>query len=642
VHQVALGLAAAHARGVVHRDIKPSNILLDAGSGRAKLTDFGLARVLAADASASQSGGIVGTPAYMSPEQILSPSRIDARSDIYSLGVVLYELLTGERPFRGLAHMVLQHVVHDEPRSPRSLNDSIPRDLETITLKCLAKEPARRYATAQALADDLEHWAKGQPIQARPIGAAERLIRWCRRNPAVGGLTAAAALLLVAGTLISSYFAIQAKGRAVESLANAKQANDNAAEASRNAKRAEENAAKAQANAAEARANLYAAQMNLAQRDWEAGSVAHVLELLETQHPRRTGEQDLRGWEWYYQERLCHDDLRTLTGTGAVHSVAFSPDGTRLASGCNDRTVKLWHAASGQELRTLTGHAGEVLSVAFSPDGTRLASADSDGTVKVWDPASGRHVSTLKGHTLAVWSVAFSPDERRLASASRDGTVKLWDVASGQELRTLKGHTGRVLSVAFSPDGTRLASAGEDRMVKIWDARPLTPQVRAEQEALGLVELLFSKGLVKTQVLEKLRGNRTISEAVRQKAFAFVDPCWNGVVYQQAVCWVDALFRKPILNPEAIESARINRALGEKLRQKAAALSDRWRKDADLLNDASWAIVRTPGADASAYRLALRQAKHACRLAPDNSNILTTLGVAQYRVGQYLPGRVLH
>jgi tetratricopeptide (TPR) repeat protein len=150
------------------------------------------------------------------------------------------------------------------------------------------------------------------------------------------------------------------------------------------------------------------------------------------------------------------------------------------------------------------------------------------------------------------------------------------------------------------------------------------------------VEFLFSKGLVKTRVLEKLRGNRTISEAVRQKAFVFVNPCWKGVVYQQAVCWVDSLFAKPILNPEAIESARNNRALGEELRQKAAALSDRRRKDADLLKDASWAIVRTPGADASAYCLALSQAKHACRLAPDNSKILTTLGVAQYRVGQYL------
>src|SRR5262249_52189925 len=154
-------------------------------------------------------------------------------------------------------------------------------------------------------------------------------------------------------------------------------------------------------------------------------------------------------------------------------------DGTRLASASQDGTVKLWDAASGQELRTLKGHKGRVWSVAFSPDGTRLASASQDGTVKLWDAGSGQELRTLQGHAIDVRRLEFFPDGTRLALD--------------------------VLGVAFSPDGTRLASAGVDGPVRIWDGRPLTSEVQAEQEARGLVEFLFSKGLVKTQVIESLR-----------------------------------------------------------------------------------------------------------------------------------------
>src|SRR5262249_9380743 len=167
VRQVALGLAAAHARGLVHRDIKPSNIMLEGTTGRAKITDFGLARPVQVGANKlTQSGAIAGTPPYMSPEQILTPGQVDTRSDVYSLGVVLYETLTGETPFRGARHEILQRVVTDEPVPPSRLR-KLPRDLETITLKCLAKEPTRRYQTAQELADDLQRFLRGEPVRAR-------------------------------------------------------------------------------------------------------------------------------------------------------------------------------------------------------------------------------------------------------------------------------------------------------------------------------------------------------------------------------------------------------------------------------------------------------------------------------------------
>jgi tetratricopeptide (TPR) repeat protein len=196
--QIADGLHAAHQAGLVHRDVKPANLLLDTATGRAKLTDFGLARLTELPSGVTQEGVIVGTPAYMSPEQARGAAP-DPRSDVYSLGATLYELLTGTPPFRGAAHLVLREVLEVEPRSPRRLNDAVPRDLETVCLKAMAKEPGRRYATAGELADDLRRWLRGEPVRARPVGPAERLWRWCRRRPLVAGLAAVALGLFAAG-----------------------------------------------------------------------------------------------------------------------------------------------------------------------------------------------------------------------------------------------------------------------------------------------------------------------------------------------------------------------------------------------------------------------------------------------------------
>ncbi len=213
---VSDALHYAHQRGVVHRDVKPSNVMIGEG-GAAFLMDFGLAKREAGEISMTLDGQVLGTPAYMAPEQARGESHaVGPRADVYSLGVVLYQLLTGELPFRGTQRMLLHQVVHDEPRPPRRLNDRIPRDLETICLKAMAKEPGRRYATAQAFAEDLRRWLKGEAIVARPVGRIERLLKWTRRNPLVAGLMAAVTVSLVGGTAVATYFAVDASQQATQ------------------------------------------------------------------------------------------------------------------------------------------------------------------------------------------------------------------------------------------------------------------------------------------------------------------------------------------------------------------------------------------------------------------------------------------
>jgi hypothetical protein len=197
--QVAEGLTAAHGAGLVHRDIKPANIILEHATGRAKIVDFGLARIAAQPSVITTDGLIQGTPEYMSPEQVSAPDGLDARSDVYCLGVTLYESLTGEPPFRGLPHLVLQQVQYDDPRPLHRLDDRIPRDLETICLTAMAKEPGLRYQSAKAMADDLQRWLDGHPIQARPVGTAGKVWRWSRRNRAIASLAAVLVMVVMTG-----------------------------------------------------------------------------------------------------------------------------------------------------------------------------------------------------------------------------------------------------------------------------------------------------------------------------------------------------------------------------------------------------------------------------------------------------------
>ncbi|HYW74101.1 MAG TPA: protein kinase, partial [Pyrinomonadaceae bacterium] len=555
--EICGAISYAHQRGVIHRDLKPANILVvDESEGQGlgdstvsrvelKVLDFGLARITEEDGAGasglSQAGQVRGTLPYMSPEQVSGdPGKIDVRTDIYALGVILYELLAERLPY-DFEHAALPQAIRiiceEDPkplsRARSELRDResgkaerIDRDVETITLKALEKEPERRYQSVAAMAEDVARYLTNQPIQARPPSALYQFRKLVARHKAPFALLAMVfALLLGVAIMMAMQSARIARERdkavAAERVAaeqrdvaqqarNAEREQRDAVEQARNAEQeqrllaeanlkraeeqrdlAEEQRTRAERQELSNRRLLYAAHMNLAQQAWENADAGRVEELLESHRPLSGGE-DLRGFEWYYLWRLSHRFFSNLRHNSYINSVAFSPDGKWLATGSDDGTVKLWDVGAGQELLTLKGHSGLVWSVAFSPDGKRLATASYDRTVKLWEAQTGQELATLKGHADNVYSVAFSPDGKTLASGSEDKTVKLWDALTKQELATLKGHAFGVHSVAFSPEGKTLASGSRDNTVKLWDAATRRELLTLKGHSGGVWSVAFS------------------------------------------------------------------------------------------------------------------------------------------------------
>jgi WD40 repeat protein len=456
--QVARAVYHAHQRRILHRDLKPGNILIDA-AGQPHVTDFGLAKHVGDATAQTLSGAIVGTPGYMAPEQAAGHNkRLTTVCDVYGLGAVLYELLAGRPPFRGeTALETLQLVLTQEPAPPSRLRPGVPRDLEVICLKCLRKEPEKRYDSALALAEDLERFGSGEAIRARAAGPAERAARWVRRHPARAALAAVSALaaLALVGVGVGQWYngRLEASNKALEES----NAQLTAAKAE-----LETSNQKIKAEQAKARRYFYDSQMTLveqARRDKQDG---RVVQLLRTSIPDDPEEEDPRRWEWHHLWREYHGEQSRLRGhKGAVTAVACSPDDRLIASGSADNTVKFWDAATGKELRTLTGHEARVTGVAFSPDGKRLATSSADRTVRIWDTATGKELLCFKKHAGAVTSLAFSPDGKHVASGSEDTTVRIWGADTGDVMREFKGHRRPVMAVAYSPDANTVASIGQ-------------------------------------------------------------------------------------------------------------------------------------------------------------------------------------
>lgn len=454
VEQLARAMQAAHEAHVLHRDLKPANVLL-AGDGTPKITDFGLAKKLDEEGK-TQTGDVMGTPSYMAPEQAQGKNKeLGPACDVYALGTILYECLTGRPPFKAATMMdTLMQVVHDEPVAPSRLNAKVPTDLETICLKCLSKDPAKRYDSALSLAEDLARFQRHEPIVARPVGRPERLWRWCRRNPSL----AAALVGLLVGTVLSTYFALQfyltawEAARRTTELAEQKQATELALKASELQRKRSDVVA-------------YASRIESAKQAFLRGECVGAQQILLTCDPK------LRGWEYDFVLGKTLPRLNLSGHTGSVTSVDFSPDGKRIVSASKDTLMKVWDARSGVEILTIKGHLDGVTSVNFSADGKRIASGSKDKTVRVWDAQTGVEVLCLMGHMNEVTSVAFHPNGKQLVSGSEDKTLTMWDCQTGEEILVFKGHTEGVLSVAFSADGKRIVSGGRDKRVMVWDAK---------------------------------------------------------------------------------------------------------------------------------------------------------------------------
>jgi WD40 repeat protein/serine/threonine protein kinase len=533
--QVCEGIHHAHQKGIIHRDIKPSNILISVHGDKAvpKIIDFGIAKAITQPLTdktfVTFQGQLLGTPEYMSPEQVdLATQDIDTRSDIYSLGVVLYELLAGVLPFEresferaGFAE--IQRTIRElEPASPsirltklgekakiiaasRStqvvpLARRLHRELEWIPLKAMRKDRCRRYRSASELADDVRNYLNGLPLIAGPETAVYRMQKFVRKHAGSVATVALVAVAIVLGFVFSIAMYLRAEDarqKEATARAQAEQATKKEATARADAEQAKEKEtiARTQAEQAEQatkqkaeelRRTLYVNSIQLADAKYREGNTNKVRELLAA------CPNDLRGWEW---DRINHtldqSEMSIATGQDGIVSLALSPDGKRVVSSGWDMTIKVWDMAKGSELVTIkVGDKKAYLqalyhgdldgwrqarlnlawSIAFSPNGKQIASGHESGEIKIWDAATGKQLKTLQAHKNPIDSIAFSLDGKRMASRAYE--IKLWDTSNWTELMSLhdRASTGMDSCVTFSPDGKRIASTGgEDDQIKVWD-----------------------------------------------------------------------------------------------------------------------------------------------------------------------------
>ncbi len=492
--QVAEALEYANRQGVLHRDVKPSNLLLDS-RGNVWVADFGLAKTAEAD-DLTHTGDILGTIRYMAPERF--SGHCDARSDVYSLGLTLYELVALRPAFQATdRHALIDRVRHGEPDRLKKVVPGVPRDLETIIAKAIARDPSARYATAGALAEDLQRFVEDRPIRARRVSASERLVRWCRRNPWIAGSIGVAASATVGLFVLALVYAADrdrfAKQQTIRVAEQTKATN----EITRLAGALERRGKALESSLAES-------TRRLAMLDFEHGRIAceqgqigpglvWMIESLRTATDagdpawRHAALASLSDWRRY------HTDLKGIfTHQGAVAAVAMSPDGAMVLTGSYDKTAQLWNAATGQPIGRPLSHERRIVAVAFSPDGKTVATGSYDKTARLWDASTGQPIGEPLPHHAEVLALAFSPDGKAILSGCWDQTARLWDVDTGQPTGKPLSHQSGVAAVAFSPDGKSIVTGCQDRTARLWDAGTGQPVAKPMEHPDAVVAVAFS------------------------------------------------------------------------------------------------------------------------------------------------------
>jgi WD40 repeat protein/serine/threonine protein kinase len=477
--QACEGVQHAHQKAIIHRDLKPSNILVIEVDGKPvpRIIDFGLAKTTAPQLSGAklftQLGQFIGTPGYMSPEQVnLSGRDIDTRTDVYTLGVVLYVLLTGLQPFetkrreKPSLEEWLRQLREEEPPNPstkvsgdkdtssasaearrtepKQLISQLRGDLDWITMKALERDRTRRYGAPSELAADIKRFLYHEPVIARPASARYRLRKFVRRHRIVAAFIGMATALSV----ISSGAALVAVRQKHEAEYQA-----------------------ARALQAQSRLLTEAAAERLRNSD-AAGAQSIMLEVLT--NPAFARARTPAAISVFQDVRAADAQLVVLSvNSDSPNYAAYSPDGSRIVTASSEKTARIWDARTGMQLGVLSGHSGIIFSAIFSPDGTRIVTASEDKTARIWDAKSTRQLAVL-GHDASVNSAAYSPDGGHIVTASSDKTARVWDANTSIQLGMLSGHDGLVRRAAYSADGGRIVSASYDKTARIWDARTAT------------------------------------------------------------------------------------------------------------------------------------------------------------------------